>query len=117
MPWLRVSYFWRVNNQALARPARVWVIFTEAGGQYRLKADRSPEFHNIHPLAYGAGLGTHELPSTLRESFNIYVPPGEWNKRLHMRLAVALGQVFLPTSAGRDPWVDLGELPVSRGVE
>jgi len=117
VPWLRVSYFWRVNNQALARPARVWVIFTDAAGHYRRKADRSPEFQNIHPLAYGAGLGTHELPSTLRESFNIYVPPGEWNKRLHMRLAVALGQVFLPTSAGRDPWVDLGELPVSRGVE
>ena len=73
IPWLRVSYYWRVNNQALARPAKVWVIFTDPAGNYRRKADGSPEFHNIHPLAYGAGLGTKDLPRLLRETFDIYV--------------------------------------------
>lgn len=116
VPWLRVSYYWRVYNQALARPARISVIFTDAAGNYQRKADGSPEFHNTHPLGYGAGLGTQPLPSTLRETFNIYVPPGQWNKRLHVRLAVALGVMYLPTSASRDSWIDLGEVPVTRAV-
>jgi hypothetical protein len=114
-PWLRVSYYWRVQNQALARPARVWVIFTDAAGNYPHKADGSPEFQMIHPLGYGAGLGTQPLPSTLRETFDVYVPPNQWNQHLHMRLAVALGELFLPTSLGGDPWVDLGEVPVAHG--
>jgi hypothetical protein len=116
VPWLRVSYYWRVHNQALARPAKVWVVFTDPAGGYRHKADGSPEFQNIHPLGYGAGLGAQPLPSTLRETFNIYVPPNQWNQRLHMRLAVALGELFLPTSLGRDPWVDLGEVPLIHPV-
>ena len=115
VPWLRVSYYWRVNNQALARPAKVWVIFTDASGNYRRKADGSPEFHNIHPLAYGTGLGTKDLPRLLRETFEIYVPPAEWNKPLHMRLAVALGETFLPTGHDRNPWVEMGALPVMNG--
>jgi hypothetical protein len=112
IPWLHVNYYWRVLDQAMARPAKVWVIFTDADGNYRRKSDGSPEFHNIHPLAYGLGLGKDDLPPVLRESFEIYVPPQEWNKRLHMRIAVALGENFLPTSQGRDPWVELGEMPV-----
>jgi hypothetical protein len=83
VPWLRVSYYWRVHNQALARPAKVWVVFTDPAGGYRHKADGSPEFQNIHPLGYGAGLGAQPLPSTLRETFNIYVPPNQRNQRLH----------------------------------
>jgi hypothetical protein len=116
VPWLRMSYYWRVNNQALARPAKVWVIFTDDSGNYRRKADGSPEFHNIHPLAYGAGLGTKDLPHLLRETFDIYVPPAEWDKPLHMRLAVALGETFLPRGPGHDPWVEMGAIPVSSGA-
>jgi hypothetical protein len=116
VPWLRISYYWRVRNQALARPAKVWVIFARPDGTYQKKADGSPDFQNIHPLGYGAGQGPARLPSTMRETFDIYVPPEQWNQPLHLRMAVAFGELFLAHGPGRDPWVDLGELPVSRGV-
>jgi hypothetical protein len=112
IPWLRVSYYWRVHNQALARPAKVWVLFTDAEGNYQRKADGSPEFHNIHPLAYGMGLGSQPLPPVLKETFDIYIPPQQWNQRLHMRIALALGEKFLPTEKSKDHWVELGEVPV-----
>jgi 4-amino-4-deoxy-L-arabinose transferase-like glycosyltransferase len=111
IPWLRISYYWRVHNQALARPAKVWVLFTDAEGNYQKKADGSPEFHNIHPLAYGMGLGAKPLPPVLKETFDLYIPPQQWNQRLHMRIALALGEKFLPTSKSKDHWVELGEVP------
>jgi hypothetical protein len=113
IPWLRLSYYWRVHDQALARPAKVWVLFTDDKGNYQKKADGSPEFHNIHPLAYGMGLGTKPLPPVLKETFDIYVPPQQWNQRLHLRIALALGEKFLPTSKGKENWVELGEVPVA----
>ena len=110
------DYYWQVNNEALARPAKVWVIFTDTSGNYRQKADGSPEFHNIHPLAYGAGLGDQGVAAhLLRETFDMYVPPVEWNKPLHMRLAVRLGEAFLPTGHERDPWVEMGAIPITSG--
>jgi Protein of unknown function (DUF2723) len=112
-PWLRVSYYWRIRKPALARSARVWVVFTDPDGNYRRKADGSPEFHNIHSLAYGVGEGTRQLPKILCETYDIYVPPDEWNQRLRMRLAVALGERFLTTGGSGSPWVEMGELPVT----
>jgi hypothetical protein len=117
VPWLRVSYYWRVNDQATARPAKVWVLFTDVNGDYRKKKDGTPEFHNIHPLAYGAGLGSKDLPRTLRESFDLYVPPQQWNQRLHMRIAVAVGEKFLPSGGAPSHWVEMGEIPPAPAVE
>jgi hypothetical protein len=113
-PWLRMSYYWRVRDPARARSARVWVVFTDPEGNYRRKADGSPEFHNIHPLAYGLGSATRRLPATLRESFDVYVPPADWNQPLQMRIAVALDEKFLPTGPDGNPWVEMGDLPVAR---
>jgi hypothetical protein len=110
-----LSYYWRVKNPETVRPAKVWVLFTDAAGSYRRKADGSPEFHNIHPFAYGTGAAMKPLPRTLCETFDLYVPPHEWNQRLYMRLAVAVGTGFLPTGAGRSPWVEMGELPATLG--
>lgn len=113
-PWLRMSYYWRVHDPARARSARVWVVFTDPEGNYRRKADGSPEFHNIHPLAYGLGSATRRLPATLRESFDVYVPPADWNQPLQMRIAVALDEKFLPAGPDGNPWVEMGDLPAPR---
>jgi hypothetical protein len=112
-PWLRMSYYWQVHDPALARSARVWVVFTDADGNYRQKADGSPEFHNIHPFAYGVGSPTRKLPKTLGERFDVYVPPSQWNQRLQMRIAVALDEKFLPTGSDGSTWAELGELPAA----
>ena len=37
-----------------------------------------------------------------------------FTKPLHMRLAVALGQTFLPTGSDRNPWVEMGAVPITR---
>jgi Protein of unknown function (DUF2723) len=113
LPLLRITYYWRLNDLAAARRARVWVLFTDAGGSYRCQKDGTPEFHNNHPLAYGLGERSVSLPHVLRETFTLYVPPEDWNQRLHVRLAVALNGRFLPARSHASPWVDIGELPAS----
>ena len=110
-PWLRASYYWKVSNQAVARRATIWIMFTDAAGQYPRTADGSPEFHNIHPLAYGVGQRQPALPATLRETFDLYVPPREWNQPLHVRLAIALDRQILSAAGYSTPWVEIGELP------
>jgi hypothetical protein len=110
-PQWQISYYWRVNNQTVARPAMVWVMFTEADGSYPRTRDGSPEFHNIHPLACGVGQRRPPLPVTLRESFQLYVPPRERNRSLHVRLAVAIGRRFLAVPGDTSPWVEIGQLP------
>ncbi len=117
VPWLKVSYLWRVRNRAVAGPARVWALFTDASGNYRREEDGSPEFHNIHPFAYGTGRDGTPLPSVLCESYDLYVPPGEWNHRLRLRIAVASGERFLSTGTRENPWVELGEIPVAPGAD
>src|SRR5947199_361716 len=74
----------------LARQATVWVLFTAADGSYFKMPDGSPEFHNIHPLAYGLGQQHAALPDILQETYELYVPPRQWRQPLHMRLAVAV---------------------------
>ena len=110
LPWLRVSYYWPVHNQALARLARVWVLFTDDAANYRRQADGSPEFENIHPLAYGTGSPAAPLPGTLRETYDLYVPPGERNRSLRLRIAVADGETFLASGAASRTWVELGKV-------
>jgi 4-amino-4-deoxy-L-arabinose transferase-like glycosyltransferase len=111
IPWMKLTYYWRVKSQAMARPARVWVVFTDADGQYKRKSDGSPEFHNIHPLAYGLGLGSEPLPSVLKETFDVYVPPQQWNKPLRMQLQVSVGTSTLRPGMSRELWLDLGKVP------
>ena len=84
-------------------------IFVAAGPHLK-RGLVAPEFQNIHPLAYGLGQNSEKLPRTLRETFTLYVPPGEWDQPLHVRLAVAQGGKLLPSGTGSTPWVDLGEL-------
>ena len=109
VPLLQMTYYWRLNKPPV-RPAVVCVLFTDAAGNYQRKPDGSPEFQNIHPLAYGLGQRSAKLLRTLRETFTLYVPPGEWDQPLHVRLAVAQDGKFLSTGTGSTPWVDLGEL-------
>jgi hypothetical protein len=110
VPWVRASYTWRINSPAAARSAVVWVLFTDASGTYQKMPDGSPEFHNVHPLAYGLGRRVPELPRTLKETFDIYVPPRQWNQKLQVRMAVAIDGKLAPAAGGRR-WVGLGELP------
>ena len=112
VPLLQTTYYWRVNEPPV-RPTTVWVLFTDAMGNYQRKEDGSPEFQNIHPLAYGLWQRSAKLPWTLGETFTLYVPPGEWDKPLHMRLAVAQGGKFLSSATDSNPWVDMGELCVA----
>jgi hypothetical protein len=112
VPWMKIAYYWRVHDQAFARPAHVWVLFTDASGNYQRKEDGAPELQNIHPLAYGMGQGKAALPAVLRETYQVYIPPGEWNQRLRMRVAVALGKIFMANTAGSSQWVELGEMPM-----
>jgi hypothetical protein len=110
-----MTYYWRVDESPV-RPTTVCVLFTDAVGNYQRKPDGSPEFQNIHPLAYGLGQRSVKLPRTLRETFTLYVPTGEWDTPLHMRLAVAQDGKFLSTGTGSTPWVDVGEVPPLPGT-
>ena len=97
----------------------MWVLFTDGAGRYRQTEIGNPEFHNIHPLAYGLGPRAGNLPPVLQETFTLSVPPTEWNKRLHVRIAVEAGGQFLPRRAGRSPWAEIGELsfdPMREGL-
>src|SRR5262249_44391118 len=89
---------------------RVWVLFTDSAGNYQRKEDGSPQFHNIHPLAYGLGSALPRLPGVLRETYRVYTPPGVPAQPWHVRIAVARGEQFLTNRAGETPWVELGEL-------
>jgi transmembrane protein TMEM260 (protein O-mannosyltransferase) len=113
VPLLRMTYDWQINDPVVARRATVCVLFTDAMGEYQRNPDGSPAFENTHPLAYGAGQGLPGLPRTLRESFTLYVPPGEWNRRLHVRIAVALDGRLLTTSREGARWADVGEFRVT----
>src|SRR5439155_3745745 len=110
LPLLQVTYYWRVSDPRIARQARVWVLFTDAAGGYRQREPGSPEFPNIHPLAYGLGPRAGNLPGVLQETYTLSVPPPEWNQRLHVRIAVEAGGQFLPRRAHRSPWAEIGEL-------
>jgi hypothetical protein len=110
-PWLRVNYYWHVGDQAVARPATVWVMFTDATGFCDRMADGTPEFHNIHPLAYGVGERQPRLPLTLRETYDLFVPPRQRNKPLHMRLAVAIGDKFLSAAGYAPHWIEIAQIP------
>ena len=111
VPLLQMTYYWRLNDPAAARPATVWVLFTDADGNYQRKEDGTPEFHNIHPLAYGLGQKSVKLPRLLRERFTLSIPPNEWNRPLQIRLAVLLHGRFLPTRSTHSPWAEIGDLP------
>jgi 4-amino-4-deoxy-L-arabinose transferase-like glycosyltransferase len=111
VPLLEMTYYWRLNDPAAARPATVWVLFTDADGNYQRKEDGSPEFHNIHPLAYGLGQNSVKLPRLLRETYTLSIPPAEWNQPLQIRLAVLLHGRFLPTRSTDSPWAEIGNLP------
>jgi hypothetical protein len=111
VPAFRVSYYWHVNDPTTARSARVWVLFTDADGNYRKKDDGSPEFHNIHPLAYGQLTRSWPTRRMLAETYSLYVPPGEWNDSLHVRVAVAVGGRFLTCGPHGAQWAELGRLP------
>ena len=113
LPLLQMTYYWRLHDPAAARPATVWVLFTDAEGNYRRKEDGTPEFHNIHPLAYGLGQESVKLPHTLQETFTLSIPPDEWNQPLQIRLAVLLHGRFLPIRSARSPWAEIGDLPLT----
>jgi hypothetical protein len=113
IPWVRMSYYWRIKDPAVARQATVWVLFTDAAGQYLKMPDGSPEFHNVHPLAYGLGQQQARLPGTLKETYELYVPPRQWRQPLRIRVAVAVGGQLLMTGPEGSQWVELGELPAS----
>ena len=119
LPLLQINYYWRVSDPGIARQARVWVLFTDAAGRYQQGETGSPVFHNIHPLAYGLGARVGSLPAVLRETYTLSVPPSEWNKALHLRIAVEAGGQFLPRRADRSPWAEIGELsfdPAKEGL-
>jgi 4-amino-4-deoxy-L-arabinose transferase-like glycosyltransferase len=111
LPLLQMTYYWRLNNPAAARAATVWVLFTDSAGNYQRQDDGTPEFHNIHPLAYGLGAGAVKLPPMLEETFTLSVPPSEWHQALRIRMAVLLHGRFLPIRSTRSPWAEIGDLP------
>lgn len=117
LPMLRITYYWHIDDPVAARPARVWVLFTDARGNYQRQPDGAPQFDNIHPLGYGLGLHGVKLPRTLRETYALSVPPAVWNRRLHVRLGVAVKGRFLAARGQRSPWVELGQFSVAGRME
>jgi hypothetical protein len=47
----------------------------------------------------------------LEESYTLYIPPGEWDDSLHVRVAVAVGGHFLTCGPHGAQWAELGRLP------
>lgn len=117
VPLLRIRYYWRANDLAAARSAKVWVLFTDASGNYAHETDGTPKFHNIHPLGSNLGLGSGRAPQTFQETFTLYVPPSAWNQRLRVRIAVARGERFLTADSGDQRWVETGALPLISGED
>jgi hypothetical protein len=110
LPLLRITYYWRINNPQTPGQARVWVIFTDQAGGYRQGENGYPEFHNIHPLAYGLGSKHEHVPESIEETYTLSVPPADWNRPLHVRVAVESGGRFLPWSGHTSNWAEIGQL-------
>ncbi len=111
---LLVSYYWRVHSQALACSANVAVLLTDTDPHRRWLPQGGAQFQHIHPLAYGVGLWCHRLPSTLRETYVVCLPPSQLGRLVRLNLAVSFHGRFLRATPSEGPWVALGEAPVCR---
>ncbi len=117
VPWYRLKYLWRVNDPELGKSAVARVLFADAEGNYPTRPDGVPEFHNNHHLGQVRGAKKRaQLPHGLLEEFEVYVPPAQWGKELHLWVGVLAGDELMRARGQDRPYVRVGTLPVLRGA-
>jgi hypothetical protein len=108
---LRVRYYWELLKPAPKQGLKVWVLFTDAEGNYRRLPNGEPRFHNIHPLGQGRPLPRHGFPRTICETVDVVVPPDEVNRSQRLRIALSSGDHFLsPIELPGERFADAGSV-------
>jgi hypothetical protein len=111
IPWLRVHYFWRVNNPEVGRRVQVRVVFADAEGNYDQNGDGAIDLNNSHALGQGSVPGERDVRGDFRETFHVHVPPVAWNRPLYLWVALAADDRPLTASNGNSRYTRVGQVP------
>lgn len=100
MPWVRLTYRWRVPDAGAASGLLVRALFADAEGNVEAGESGVPEFNNIHALGNAFAVGERTLPKEFSERFELYVPASDWGRPRRLWLGLASAGGLLASESG-----------------